>query len=80
MSDRYIPVKDHQAVRDSLSGAILFTDDRALKQAILRRKLREENLRKDEAIQRLTSGMEQMKKQMSDLVKMISGEKNADTK
>ena len=77
---RYVPVKDHKAVRDTSSGAILFTDEGAIKQAGIRRRLRDQEIEKSKSIERLNSELESMKRMMNDLIEnMKRGQISANT-
>lgn len=68
----YVKVKDHEAVRDLSTSAIVFTDDKAYKQALLRRKLREEGKKKDKKIVELDSALESMNLMMKNLIDQVN--------
>lgn len=73
---RFIKVKDAPAVRDTNSGAILFNDDRSYRQALLRKKIRQETEIKNQTISSLNSVIESVKADMARLVQEVNAMKH----
>lgn len=68
----YVRVKDHEAVRDLNTSAILFTDERSYKQARLRRHVRDESTKKDRKISELDSALNRMNLMMNNLIDQVN--------